>query len=135
MIGTIIHGTHQPRDLIPAFRAALIELSGEAPGYEGQGPCEYIAHLEDLLNEYAPAYCYFGAHQGDGSDFGFWTDDESLWEATYDGALVTVDDTSDMIDPYMSYLHVNDHGNMTLYAPSIDAPDCWAAHVEVWSIV
>jgi hypothetical protein len=33
---------------------------------------EIIADMMDALNDLAPAGYYFGAHEGDGSDFGFW---------------------------------------------------------------
>jgi hypothetical protein len=32
--------------------------------------------LTDLLDEYAPAGTYFGAHEGDGALFGFWVSDD-----------------------------------------------------------
>lgn len=35
-----------------------------------------VSKLFDILDQIAPKYCYFGAHQGDGSDYGFWEIDE-----------------------------------------------------------
>jgi hypothetical protein len=91
-IGTISHGTCRPQDLLDAFSSAL-ELYGaegehnsliqeaqavlllDSLGYEvadTNSAAELISEISDALNEYAPDGCYFGAHEGDGSDFGFW---------------------------------------------------------------
>ncbi len=34
--------------------------------------CYIMENIFDYLNEIAPEGCYFGAHEGNGSDFGFW---------------------------------------------------------------
>ena len=98
-VGTVSHGTMRPQDLIPAFLDCLAEVWPEA--YEGYmvaafGPIPaYVqdegddsewwdsedAHylldgLFDALNEAAPEGYYFGAHPGDGSDYGFWACEE-----------------------------------------------------------
>ena len=93
--GTVIHGTMRTQDLIPAFLDTLAEVRPEAyegymvaafppiPGYvqdEGDDSEWWFsedAHwllesLFDQLNEAAPEGYYFGAHPGDGSDYGFW---------------------------------------------------------------
>jgi len=102
----VVHGTHRPEDLIPAFMFALEEISQEAATrvtseYIGEGwpysmdglgfgpydeytdeMKELTPHLlEDLfeaLGEVAPDGHYFGAHPGDGSDFGFWPVEEEI---------------------------------------------------------
>ena len=93
--GTVSYGTLRPQDLIPAFIDALAEVAPAAheqllalpfafiPSWveeEGDG-CEWwdseecqwkLASLIEALEEHAPEGCYFGAHPGDGTDFGFW---------------------------------------------------------------
>lgn len=96
---TIIHGTHRPQDLIPtlldavreynpsAYAGLMVSPFGAIPAYvqdEGDDSpwwdgddASYLLNevLFDLLNEVSPEGCYFGAHPGDGSDFGWWETD------------------------------------------------------------
>lgn len=68
--GTIISGTLKLEDLLPAFATA----AGEP--FDPQGDWIELERLVDVLNEQAPEGYYFGAHPGDGADFGFWPADE-----------------------------------------------------------
>lgn len=73
---------------------------------------EIVDELCDALSQFAPPYCYFGAHPGDGADFGYWPSLESL----DDSDALRVDDTGDVPADYSGeVIHVNDHGNLTLY--------------------
>jgi hypothetical protein len=98
MEGTISSGTLKDSDLIPRFLDALETLdpiSREAMGdlypvqVEHPGYCQrhdlfdcwfcespevrnLMEDLFDLLDLAAPKGTYFGAHPGDGADFGFW---------------------------------------------------------------
>ena len=92
---TLIHGTHRACDLIPAF----LEVIENTPEYtqimqtndsnlqvifdpsanerderwESDDMCYFLnEELFDILDSYAPEGYYFGAHPGDGSDFGYW---------------------------------------------------------------
>jgi len=93
--GTVSHGTLRPEDLIPAFYEELkrlnpIEAKILAKGYNfvhGDMPLyprdnqECVNDLIDLIDSLGPNGMYFGAHIGDGSDFGWWYyDDEEGWE-------------------------------------------------------
>src|SRR5579884_541198 len=103
---------------------------------ENGAPYEYFASedadrdweaLIDALNEYAPDFMYFGAHPGDGADYGFWLpegwDDTFLSLAQYsrspnpdyyDG--IKVSDLSEVPRDYCGYIAVvTDHGNVSLY--------------------
>lgn len=105
--GSVSHGTMRAEDLIPAFMFLLEEHDREAAtkltsSYSEEGwpysmaglafgdpfdevQQEFAPHfLEDLfnaLNEIAPPGTYFGAHVGDGSDYGFWSHEEDDLQA------------------------------------------------------
>jgi hypothetical protein len=93
--GTVSHGTMRPQDLIPAFLDVARDIAPDAyaqmmfagfppiPAYvvdegdasdwwRGEDCAALLESLFELLNEHAPEGYYFGAHPGDGSDFGFW---------------------------------------------------------------
>lgn len=85
-IGTISRGTMNPEDLIRRFLDALNKLdSVEAGKVQKDGAnfddeWEYADYLIGKLGEYCPPYTYFGAHEGDTSDYGCWPN----WEAIND---------------------------------------------------
>jgi hypothetical protein len=104
--GTVIHGTLNVEDTLPAFMEELdnvreavmqndwpetdprfaaaitgsidnklgrIERRMKRPGYfESEDAMWDLEEVTDALNGYAPDGYYFGAHEGDGSDFGWW---------------------------------------------------------------
>ena len=83
-IGTVISHTMLNRDLIPALTAKLKELDEEGSyselaleaenldSYEDEIACTVLDELFEALQEFAPEGSYFGAHVGDGADYGFW---------------------------------------------------------------
>lgn len=137
-IGSISTGTLRPADLIPVFADELRRLRGSLPrqlyddmrklreGADDEAP-EVLDSLHEALADYAPAWCTFGAHPGDGADFGFWPDIEGARE---DSDVLKVSDTGDVPLHFNGeVLHVNDHGNVTLYASKN------GALTEIWAVV
>ena len=95
------------------------ELCGEAQDqYEEDGETLkdeeaanwLVESLSDSLQSFAPPYCYFGAHEGDGSDFGFWPSYDSIEE------LPIVEDSDAAKELGEDCKSVNDHGNVTVYS-------------------
>ncbi len=99
--GTLIHGTHRTQDLIPAFVAQIklmapdcthqsyvytqrpqsayhsaTVIGDRATWWDSADAHDLMHDLQDTLNELAPDGWYFGAHPGDGSDFGYWMHEE-----------------------------------------------------------
>lgn len=75
------HPTIEPKDgqeavqAVGAIHAGLgaIERAAEHPEYfESEDASWDLETLFDILNSLAPEGYYFGAHEGDGSDYGFW---------------------------------------------------------------
>lgn len=84
--------------------------------------------LPDALSLFAPPYCYFGSHPGDGADFGYWLEDvERIKEQ--------VEFVSSRAEEYPAddftgeWLHINERGNCTLYVRE-NGKDR-----EIWSVV
>lgn len=145
--GSISSGTLRSEDLLSAFVDELRVIRGALPkdlykalravhtsnDYGSDNAHTLVNDLADALNELAPAYGYFGAHEGDGSDFGFWL--PAGWDDDFDGLRVA--DISEIPRDYTGeVLHVSDHGNPTLYwadaaNTSIDYPRL----TEMWSLV
>lgn len=97
--GTVISGTLQYPDTIPAVAAflrthapehyakfiagtegdALAALNGELPRehpfWQSEDTDWMTESLWEAMNDIAPEGTYFGAHIGDGADFGFWPDE------------------------------------------------------------
>ena len=94
-LGTLIHATLRDEDLLQAFSDELARIdeakfrevikadahlfaesanltAAEIVEELGEYVTDVINDLMDALNEYAPTGYYFGAIEGDGSDFGFW---------------------------------------------------------------
>ena len=70
-LGSISTGTLRTEDLLDTF-GTLLEHWGKPIADEYGTPEERLSVMMDVLTEYSPPFVYFGAHPGDGSDFGFW---------------------------------------------------------------
>ena len=133
------HGSDPDNDKPP--------LNGCEP-YWPEGAAEDCFELFDILDRYAPPYCYFGAHEGDGADYGCWPVSELFTDTSqgsYDGDCYRCGDhhpsefgnpenggIDEPIDPSYGYaLRVNDHRNCTLYR-RVGKINRWK---EVWSVV
>jgi hypothetical protein len=105
-LGTICHGTLDTDYLVKRFldaiewadppEAARLRKENADVIDLGQHPDDDLAEqqsyflnetLWDVMNEYCPAYTYFGSNEGDGSDFGVWISSESLEDDIQSGAV------------------------------------------------
>jgi len=147
-IGSVSCDTTNPKHLIPAFLWELNYLGVDLPNLEGSplyglidrhsswidsDSAETESYLDsddcywdleaiiETLNGIAPDYAYFGAHEGDGSDYGFWPDWECIdVDIQYGGLPVSRSEGL--------WLEVNERGNATLWdsSPSGDSEEVWS---------
>lgn len=128
-MGSVSHGTLRMEDLMPAF---LDEAKAHRLTRAERKQVTAIAHawakanhddadidtnsdlddVADIINNHTLPGFYFGAHPGDGSDFGYWLSEGFVEE--FDGPKVA--DTSEIPAGYRGeVLQISDHGNVTLY--------------------
>lgn len=100
-VGSVLHGTLRTEDLLNTFAGeleALVARNAKAWRSEEGGKrrdkylnlisdaryadpdrvtsADLVVELMDALQEFAPPGVSFSAHMGDGSDFGFWPNEE-----------------------------------------------------------
>lgn len=144
-IGSVSSATMRPQDLIPSFiweaknlrltkdeRKIVSAISARIPDnkdaeyWTGDESSWDLDSLFDILDAHSLPYFSFGAHPGDGADYGWWLSEG--FEDEFDGLKVS--DTSDVPAGYTGeVLLVNDHGNCTLFTAKNGR-----LH-EVWAIV
>jgi hypothetical protein len=151
-IGSVSSGTMRTDDLLDALsgeldyqmkrqparhpRKAHRQIIREAGAVLNGNPkfAEYgddiVQELFDALGEYAAPYCYFGASEGDGSDYGFWLCSD-FTERMHDDGVPVVDDFSELPDGYHGEVcQISDHGNASFGFMQRNGK-----FVEAWSCV
>lgn len=95
---SVISGTMRPADLIPAFIDELESLNETKAAklrvripsaalwnaahsfWNSEDAAELLEELFDALDYHAEVGLYFGAHPGDGAEFGFWMSEDDAQE-------------------------------------------------------
>ena len=123
--GSISRGTMRVEDLIDNFSYELrklakasrrirefVPLLKKCDKYSEDDAPDIVSDLFDALQEFAPPYGYFGAHEGDGSDYGFWPS----FDAIEGSDALKVSDLSEVPRGYSGEVFLtDDHGGLTLY--------------------
>lgn len=140
-IGSIISGTHKIDELLEAYidTAHNLELTRDERKQVDKIAKSFakkfysVDDLDDLtliLESHCPVYTYFGAHEGDGADYGVWVSHDTIEADVRDGfAGKGPDKPNASAAPYNHFIQINDHGNVTVWRK---AHTRW---VEVWSVV
>jgi len=90
-LGSISTGTLKTEDLLPAFIHELAIRNPDHTLYFDGEPSDMLREVDQDLQELCPPFVYFGAHPGDGADFGFWPDWDAIEEALQDPTHTLID--------------------------------------------
>ena len=126
-MGSVSSGTLRTEDLMSAFLGELEtyarrgngQLLAEARRWlerdeeerdddEGSG---IVNDLQDALDAVSPPFCYFGTHEGDGADFGWWP---AWWNIDELPEFAGTDAARDARH-VGEFRVVSDHGNVEIY--------------------
>jgi len=83
---------------IEEFLAEQAERENEDGYFDSEDASEDVNEMMDILTDNAPPFVYFGSHEGDGSDFGYWISFDAVEQAVDAGELVRVDDEAAIED-------------------------------------
>jgi hypothetical protein len=141
-LGSISTGTLRTQDLLPAFLETLTARGGKVPDdlecgthieylnwpsldttacddddkfWDSEDAMWDMEALTDALQTLCPPFVYFGTLEGDGSDFGFWPD----WDSIQSDVIGNAEIDTDHAD-YMTYsvdsvsVTVYENGNVTV---------------------
>ena len=93
-VGTVSSATMRAEDLLPKFAHVLEKFGMKRSALTARAATRLLAmkpddadvqelvsvvlndEIWDAMNEIAPEGYYFGAHEGDGADYGFWLAEE-----------------------------------------------------------
>ena len=119
-LGSISTGTLRTEDLLAAFHST-IAASGTPPalaedgyidGGEPYSAGELLEVYTEQLESLCPPFVYFGTLEGDGADFGFWPDIETIQEIVN---IAECDASQGISCPDDGVIvQVSDHGNVTV---------------------
>jgi len=126
-LGSISTGTLRTEDLLEAFASTLQQFNRTHPllgeyldihandAWDSDKAADLLNEgFFNALQEICPPFVYFGTLEGDGADFGFWPDMESLdYERNYWGEE-TAEWNEEHLVNHDLLVHISDHGNVTV---------------------
>lgn len=124
------HGDYKPGTCDSCGETCPVQLGGDSRmGFAREcSECWGSVILPELENElrlFSPPYASFGTNAGDGADFGFYPDMESLNEDIRAGEVLSQNEGENRLHKATQcpvpknytgfFAHTSDHGNLSLY--------------------